>query len=95
MKARITFSEIACIRPGSEITIIDYQPSKIPPVIVEAKNLADFLSHRDAYVKRATDSGLCGRIYSYKMGQDRAVPGFKTLPNVLVNRHVGEAAPDV
>ena len=93
MKTRICFSEIACIRPGSEVTIFDGKPSKIPPIIVEVKNLKEFVAHRDDYVRQATESGLCGRIYSYKLGADRAVPGFLQVGNVLVNKHVGEAAP--
>ena len=94
MKAKITFSEIASIRPGSEVTIIDFQPSKIPPIVVEAATLREFEAHRDAFIAQAEASGLCGRIYSYKLS-GRAVSGFNQLGNRLVNRHVGEAAPHV
>ena len=94
MIARITFSEIACIRPGSETTIIDGSPSKILPIRVDVATMAELEGYRDTFIKHCEDSGLCGRIYSYKIS-GRAVSGFMKLGNRLVNRHVGEAAPDV
>ena len=94
MIARITFSEIACIREGSEISLIDFQPSKIPPIRVDVATMKEFKGYRDNFIKHCEDSGLCGRIYCYKVS-GRAVSGFNKLGNRLLNRHVGEAAPDV
>ena len=94
MIARITFSEIACIREGSETTIIDFQPSKILPIRVDVATMAELDGYRDNFIKHCEDSGLCGRIYTYKVS-GRAFPGFNQLANRLVNRHVGESAPYV
>ncbi len=94
MIARITFSEIVKITDSMEMTVIDFQPSKIPPIRVDVATMAEFNGYRDNFIKHCEDSGLCGRIYSYKVS-GRALNGFSKLGNRLVNRHVGEAAPDV
>ena len=94
MIARITFSEIAKITDSMEMTIFDGRPSPIPPIRVDVATMAEFNGYRDNFIKHCEDSGLCGRIYCYKVS-GRAVTGINKLGNRLVNRHVGEAAPDV
>jgi hypothetical protein len=97
MIAEIWFSEIAKIGYKSEISIIDFRPSKIAPQTVEVYKMPALRALVDAYVEQATQTNLCGRIYVRKKGRDRAIPGFNQMDprGVLINKHVGEAAPDV
>lgn len=97
MRAQFYFSKIDCIRPGSETTIFDFKPQPIPAEVVEVDRMSELTMAINAYVGMAQASGFCGRVYVKKVGQGRAFAGFNQMDQrgILVNKAVGEAAPDV
>lgn len=94
MKVKIWFSKIDAIGGGSETSIIDFQPSPVPPALAEPESLAELETAVTAYAAQATLLGHCGRVYVTKQGTGRAFSGFnqRSTRGVLVNKEVGEAA---
>lgn len=94
MKTRLWFWKIDSIGEGSEVSILTFGKAAMPDRIVECASIAEVVAAQQTYAQEIEALGLCGRLNVDKARTEtgRALSGLKKVPNILINKHIGEAA---
>lgn len=90
MKVTFSFWEVESITPTSTISVFPSKNNLPRSRVLDVDCLQDIITQRAEYAALVPDE-WCGQVFTTHHKPSRAVNGFKSLPILMVNRHIGEA----